>query len=428
VAQAANTVAAANVPYFSAAGNNERLSYEAAYREVADNGNFGNNLKRGNAPGPNTILVHEFAEGDTTQSIRLTQSGGAAFMVVSFQWDQPHFSSTAFNTLLEGGTVPEALAAPGASTDLDILFYDENGILVPLCPPGIAAGITCQITGGNNLLTGDAVDLAAVFLTGPKTQAEFQIRIVRTGGDADLTTVKYVRFDQAGVSEVLEHDTRSGSAYGHSNAAAAASIGASAWYATVEWADNPADPFGLFRNPDGSPRCDPACAEDFSSAGGIPIFFDAVGNRLPTPVVPENPWVTGPDGGNTSFFISDSSFDDDDGDGLNNPFSAFLTPLDPEPDTEYPNFFGTSASAPHVAAVAGLMLQKNPSLTTVELLGILRDTAEDMSLRFVNLATPSGPVTEVFPIGDPDPEGFDFDTGHGFVDAAGALEATPDGG
>jgi hypothetical protein len=74
------------------------------------------------------------------------------------------------------------------------------------------------------------------------------------------------------------------------------------------------------------------------------------------------------------------------------------------------------------------MLQKNPSLTTAELLGILRDTAEDMSLRFVNLATPSGPVTEVFPIGDPDPEGFDFDTGHGFVDAAGALEATPDGG
>jgi subtilisin family serine protease len=208
-----------------------------------------------------------------------------------------------------------------------------------------------------------------------------------------------------------------------------ASIGAAAWYATVEWADNPADPFGLFRNPDGSPRCNPACAEDFSSAGGVPLHFDAIGNRLATAVVPENPWVTGPDGGNTTFFTSDSSFDDDDGDGLNNPFSAFLTPIDPDPGSEYPNFFGTSASAPHVAAVAGIMLEKNPGLTRPQLLGILRDTAEDMSLRFVNVATESGPATIVFPVGDPDPAGFDFDTGHGFVDAEAALDATPpDGG
>ena len=59
------------------------------------------------------------------------------------------------------------------------------------------------------------------------------------------------------------------------------------------------------------------------------------------------------------FFLSDSSYDDDDGDGLNSPFSTFISGLD-QPGDEYPNFFGTSASAPHVAAVAALMLDKNP--------------------------------------------------------------------
>jgi hypothetical protein len=308
---------------------------------------------------------------------------------------------------------------------MDVLFYDANGILVPLCPPGVAVGITCQITGTNNVASGDAADLVALFFTGPKQVGQFQIRITRSGGSDDVNVVKYVPFQITGLTTIDEHDTRSGTAYGHANAAGVASIGAAAWYATVEWKDNPADPFGLYRNPDGSPRCDPACAEDFSSAGNIPIFFDGEGNLLGAPFVRENPWVTGPDGGNTTFFISDSSFDDDDGDGFNNPFSDFLTPPDDDPASEYPNFFGTSASAPHVAAVAGLMLHKNTGLTPDAIYNILRDTAEDMRLRATNLATPAGPVTDVFLIEDPDPAGFDFDTGWGFVDAEAALNAVP---
>jgi hypothetical protein len=425
IAQAADTVSQAGVPYFSSAGNQARASYESRYREIVDNGNFGRNLNRGTAPGPNALRVHDFGGGDTAQTISMIQSGGSSVVILSFQWDQPHFTSTAFGTLLNGGTIQDALKAPAATTDMDVLFYDDHGILVPLCPPGVAVGITCQITGTNNLVTGNAVDIAALIFTGPAPVGRFQLRITRSGGSADVSRVKYVRFQETGDTTVDEFDTRSGTAYGHANAQGAASVGAAAWYATVEWKDNPADPFGLFRNPDGSPRCNPACAEDFSSAGNIPIFFNNLGSRLAAPFVRQNPWVTGPDGGNTSFAFGDSSFDDDDGDGFNNPYSAFLTPLDPDPASEYPNFFGTSASAPHIAAVAALMLQKNPGLTPDDVYNILKNTAEDMKFRFTNRSTPTGPVTDVYLIEDPDPAGFDYDTGWGFVNGEDALNAVP---
>lgn len=422
VAQAANTVHDAGIPYFSSAGNQGRASYEDDYNEVVDNGNFGNNLNRGAAPGPNAIHVQDFGGGDTTQGITMVQSGGSSFFVVSFQWNQPHFSSTAFGTLLNGGTIQDALGAPGASTDMDLLFYDENGILVPLCPPGVAAGITCQITGTNNLATGDAVDIAALFFTGPKRVGHFQIRLVRSAGSDDLTRVKYVAFQESGATIIDEFDTRSGTAYGHANAAGAASVGAAAWYATLAWKDNPADdPFDLYLDSSGDPLCDPACAEDFSSAGGIPIFFDGEGNPI-TPFTPENPLVTGPDGGNSTFFVSDSSFDDDDGDHLNNPFSTFITPLDPDPASEWPNFFGTSASAPHVAALAARMLSKNPGLTPDDIYGILKNTAIDMSKRFTNFVDANGdPAAHIFPVQNP--SGFDYDTGWGFVDGDAAVSA-----
>src|SRR4030095_5066454 len=73
IAQGADTVSAAGIPYFSSAGNQARASYESEYREIVDNGNFGKNLKRGIAPGPNAIRVHDFGAGDTAQTISMIQ-------------------------------------------------------------------------------------------------------------------------------------------------------------------------------------------------------------------------------------------------------------------------------------------------------------------------------------------------------------------
>lgn len=103
-----------------------------------------------------------------------------------------------------------------------------------------------------------------------------------------------------------------------------------------------------------------AVMEDYSSKGRTPIFFDAQGNRFPGARLYSKPDVTGPDGLDTSFFPPEErEFSDYD-------------------DTGFPNFYGTSAAAPAVAAVAALMLQNNRSLTPAEVYSRLRASAIDI--------------------------------------------------
>jgi len=81
-----------------------------------------------------------------------------------------------------------------------------------------------------------------------------------------------------------------------------------------------------------------------------------------------------PDGADTTFFGVDI-----DGDG-------------------FPNFFGTSAAAPHAAGVAALILQADPSMTPAQVLSTLPSTARNMR-----------------------PAGFDNDSGFGLIQADAAL-------
>jgi hypothetical protein len=411
IAQAADLAVARGAAYFSSAGNQARQSYESTYREttVSINGGRNNNGKGA----PFVLPVHDFDPGagtDTLQKVHVTpDASGQAFVIFSLQWDQPFLSSTTYAQ----ETDPNGAAPRGATGDLDMLIYTDKGVLVPRCPPGVSTGITCQLAGTRNV-GGDAVDLTLLFVGGPKSKTnDFFIRIARVAGQAPAH-VKYVMFEQQGTIDVLEHDTQSGTAYGHANAANVASIGASSWYLTEEF-----DAYFSNLVQDAPGACVPACLNDFSSAGGIPTYLDKYGAPI-APVVRPNPRVTGPDGGNTTFFFADSSFDDDDGDGCNSPTSTFITPCLDNPADELPNFFGTSASAPHVAAVAALMLQKNGGLSATTIYSILRATAEDITKREVEVVP--GPGNSVF---SPLPPGFDFDSGEGFVDAAAAVSATP---
>jgi subtilisin family serine protease len=169
--------------------------------------------------------------------------------------------------------------------------------------------------------------------------------------------MKMILFGEA----TFEFDDGSPTVFGHSNAALAAAVGASYYLET------PA--FGVF----------PPLIESYSSAGGLPILFAKNGTRLFSPEIRKQPRFTGPDGGITTFF------------GFEN------------------RFFGTSAAAPHVAAVAALLLEAKggpKSLTPLELYSIMEETAIDMD----------DPFTPAFDTG------FDFGTGHGLVNTVAALD------
>ena len=414
IAQAVDIVAARGVAYFSSAGNQARSSYENAYNPINVLVNAGKNLNGGQAV---VRRFHNFgtaAAPSILQPVFLAPTAEAGFTIFSFQWDQPHLTATTYARLKAG---EDPALAVGASSDLDLVFFDYKGHVIRNCPPGVSRGITCQITGDPNL-GGDAVDIAALFYSGPpKVPQLFFIGFVHNGGP-DPGVVKYQWFDSQGTFGVLDFDTQSGTALGHSNSAGGMGIGAASWYVTEPFSTSGLVPPNDTQTPaiDLSP-CAPACLNDFSSAGGTAILFDRFGTRLAAPEVRQTPSVTGPDGGNTTFFLSDSSYDDDDGDGINSPFSTFISGLD-DPLDEYPNFFGTSASAPHVAALAALMRQLNPALTPAGIRQILEDTARPISLRFT-----SARPTITFPIEDIEADGYSFDAGHGLVDAAAALDA-----
>ncbi len=370
IAQAVDDVYADGVAYFSSAGNDARQSYESRFRLSTEPG----------ISGPR----HDFAPGRNVDGLQATTASAGSATLLSVQWDQPSLSAN---------------GRRAAQSDIDVWFYDENGEPFEICTDD-PAQVVCQIPGFDANIDGDAVE-TPIIVNFSDEDIEVQVGIELFEGRAP-NYIKYVWFDlDAGVFTVDEYDTASGTVYGHANAAGAEAVGAAAWYQTEQWGS----PL--------RPQCKPACLNSFSSAGGSPVFFGANGRRLSTPAVRLKPGVTGPDGGNTSFFFFDLDFD---------------VPGTSEPDG-IPNFFGTSASAPHVAAVAALILDQRqrdvaarkrfvgPRRLTPDLIyWAMRLTADDMKLR--NFGGDIGPQRV------DNAKGFDFDTGFGFVDAQRALRAT----
>ena len=249
---------------------------------------------------------------------------------------------------------------PGASTDLDICLY-----ISPSAPTPI--GCFGYINTG-----GDPIEMFSIGTL--NTGHTYAVSIERISGP-EPSLIKLI---MSGVNEFSDNypGTNAGSLFGHKNASGAKAVGASGYFNT------------------------PAFGEDspvlnwYSSAGNTPILFDTEGN--PIFEIREKPEFTAPDGGNNTFFGSDYyNFDND----------------------QWPNFFGTSAAAPHAAAVAALMRQVKPTLTPAEITNILQDTAIDILERELEW------FGERVAIG----EGYDNDSGAGLIDAWAALDALSNG-
>jgi subtilisin family serine protease len=243
---------------------------------------------------------------------------------------------------------------PGSSNDLDILVVDSSESVA------LAGGVDDNVGG-------DPVEVFGFSNPPNSGESSFNLLIARCEGP-NPGLIKNVLFDFEG--QINQYGTSSPTIYGHANSRGAEAVGAAFYEQTPE--------FGV----------SPALLEFFSSAGGTPILLDASGDKLQTPIVRMKPGVVGPDGVDTSFFGSDL------------------------PGSVCPSFFGTSASAPHAAGTAALMLDVQPTLPPDELYGLMEMTALEMGPRNARTIADESTASE----------NFNFDSGFGFIQADLAVQ------
>ncbi len=233
---------------------------------------------------------------------------------------------------------------------MDILVY-ANGQLLS------------SLSGMDSNEGGDPVEVIGLRNNG-QVNGVIELVLVKYSGP-NPTLVKWVNFAS---SVGIEYDTKSSTATGHPNASQCIAVGAAPYFQTPAYKNT----------------LSTAIIENFSSAGGTPILFTKSGTRI-AQTVRQKPEIVAVDGTNTTFFYPGDDYENDG----------------------FPNFFGTSAAAPHAAAVAALMKQKVPAITPAAILSAMETTALDMD----------DPSTSGFDTG------FDFGTGYGFIQADRALQA-----
>jgi hypothetical protein len=386
IADAVDDVAAQGVAYFSSAGNDgDNRAWQSKLRLVSKaQGVKGTNLDFSEVdpalyagglqdmdPGPGT---------DVAQTLRLAEGGGG----VSLQWNEgadpdgpeigaPYLDTTGEVTeadpepTFEFTPTPEQLhtkvlvtvdGIPSGTTDLILALVKPDGTEVgPIDTGASPEKLTTEldqegtykiIVSGFNGDTGDFTlkvepilapsEVTQDFnilafgpdgtyfgslgddntLTGLPAELQFvggvpelQMVIARaTTGPTTVDRLHTLMLDGIWIDEYF--DPSAPATYGHPAAAGAIGVGAY-------------DPFRSF------------LPEWYTSPGGrLKIQFDSEGNAFDQPQVRQKPEISATDRGNTTFFVADDARDSD----------------------EFPNFGGTSASAPHAAAIAALMIQK----------------------------------------------------------------------
>jgi Subtilase family len=351
LAQAVDAVNAAGVAYFSAAGNNGAIGYDNLAPKFATHSS---------SPAGELLMNFDTTGATTTTAMTATIPAlpPGDFVAIVLEWDQPYVTGSP--------------GSGGATSQLDLCFTGSGAGLIaspsnPDDPDGGAnttIGPNTQVCTGTNSTGVDPYQILVVgypasatnggtcpsdygLPAGATCSASQNITIqVGLVGTTTPHRIKLVVEDNgAGVTYPGPIVPAGGTLQGHPGAAGAMAVGAAYWLDT--------------------PLCGttPAQLEAYSARGGDPILFDATGAALATPVTRQKPDIVGPDGvSNTFLGFVEGAF----GSGSC-------------ANTSYPNFFGTSAATPHVAATAALLLQKNPSTTPAQLYAALQKSAAPMS-------------------------------------------------
>jgi Subtilase family len=355
VAQAIDAVEAQGVAYFSAAGNDGTLAYDNNSPSFATAGsglNAGEQLLTFGTSGATAV---------TMLPVTIPPMVPGEFVAIVLEWDQPY--------------VTGAPNSGGATGKLDLCI--ENAVGNDIITNYNEQTTVCS---GPNALGADPYQV--MFVDNPanaagNSQQETLNIVVGFAGGVAPGRIKVVVEDDGLGSTINQFATHSGTIQGHPNATGALAVGAAFFLQT--------------------PGCGSAAAEleYFSSVGGDPILFDVNGNPQ-TAVYRQKPDLVGPDGGNDTFLGFTLASD-------NPPIVDDSTIAGCKNNAGFPNFFGTSAATPHVASIAALLLQADPSLTPAQIYSTLRN----------NTLAMGGAA------------GYNTASGFGFVQADLAAAATP---
>lgn len=237
------------------------------------------------------------------------QAGNYTIRVTGYNGDQGTFTET----------INESSGALGVSSDFNLLFFRTT--------TGGYLGCICE----NNLASNRPIELGGLQFPTGLTQVQMVIARANTPvAPMPASRLRYKMINTAAPAEYTSYSTPV--TYGHNSAAGANNVAA----------------YSPFR---------PSAPEDFTSTGPVRIVWDRNNNRIPEALqVRLKPDIAAMDGGNTTFFTSDTSRDTD----------------------AFPNFFGTSAAAPTAASIAALVLQNKGgpgSVTPAQMRTILQRSA-----------------------------------------------------
>jgi subtilisin-like proprotein convertase family protein len=274
--------------------------------------------------------AHNFAPGDGSQIFEPISDASSAGVPVNLFWSDPLGAS---------------------NNDYDLYLLDRSGNVV---------GFSQDIQDGTQDPY-ERVDTPAFGGTG------LRLAIVKFSGVSRYLSLSGLRGRFSDSSDGLKAYNTPGVTLGHSAARAAFSVAATpagpAFGRPLEPGD-PANPAG----PAPAAFSGSSKVERFSSDGPRRVFYEADG----TPITPGNVTATGGEVRQKPEITA--------ADGVRTSVSGF----DP--------FFGTSAAAPHAAAIAALVLSGNPGLPPADVREALINTAVDIEAPGVDNVSGAGVI------------------------------------